>query len=82
MGFDADLALVDLEAEFTLNQDDLFYRHPQSPYLGRRFKGRVVHTLVRGQTVFAEGKLHPELRGQLVRPQVRREFGGLGRIAE
>jgi len=82
VGFDADLALVDLEAEFTLNQDELFYRHPQSPYLGRRFKGRVVHTLVRGQTVFAEGKLHPELRGQLVRPQVRREFGGSGRIAE
>ncbi|PZA08409.1 MULTISPECIES: allantoinase [unclassified Meiothermus] len=82
VGFDADLTLVDLEAEFTLDREGLFYRHPQSPYLGRRFKGRVVHTLIRGQTVFAEGKLYPEVRGQLVRPRVRRGLGGSGRIAE
>ena len=47
-GFDADLALVDLAAEDELRVDDLRYRHPISPYVGRRFRGRVVRTLLRG----------------------------------
>ena len=36
MGADADLALVDLRQEFTVEKQDLFYRHRQSPYLGRK----------------------------------------------
>jgi allantoinase len=47
-GADADLALVDLSAEWELRADDLRYRHRQSPYLGRRLRSRVVATLVRG----------------------------------
>ena len=47
-GADADLALVDLAAEYTLRGEDLLYRHPISPYVGRRLHGRVVRTLLRG----------------------------------
>ena len=47
-GADADLALVDLAAEYTLRAEDLLYRHPLSPYIGRRLRGRVVRTLLRG----------------------------------
>jgi allantoinase len=47
-GADADLALVDLAAEYTLRAEDLLYRHPISPYIGRRMRGRVVRTLLRG----------------------------------
>ena len=28
-----------------------------SPYVGRRFRGAVVRTIVRGKTVFADGKV-------------------------
>jgi len=68
VGHDADLALVDLEAEFTLHPGALLYRHRQSPYLGQSFQGQVVRTLLRGQTVFAQGQINPKVRGQLVRP--------------
>jgi allantoinase len=47
-GADADLALVDLAAEHVLRAEDLRYRHPISPWLGRRLRARVVRTLLRG----------------------------------
>ncbi|WP_273844589.1 allantoinase AllB [Rubrobacter calidifluminis] len=68
-GNDADLVLVDPGEDFTLREEDLQYRHPISPYVGMRFRGRVVRTLVRGRTVFAEGKVAPEPAGRFVRPQ-------------
>lgn len=56
-GADADLVVVDPDAEWELTVDDLFYKNKHSAYVGRRFKGRVVQTLVRGQTVYAEGRI-------------------------
>jgi allantoinase len=67
-GSDADLALVDLDHETTLTADQLLYRHRQSPYVGRRFRGRVSRTLVRGQTVFRDGRIVAGPIGRLVRP--------------
>ena len=66
-GYDADLCLVDLNATFTLQKDDLFYKHKTSPYLGQRFSGRTVRTLLSGRTIFQDGKLS-EPGGRLVRP--------------
>ena len=65
---DTDLALVDLERERTLEAEDLLYRHGQSPYVGRVLRGRVVRTLVRGNRVFAGGKVVSGPVGRLVRP--------------
>lgn len=56
-GNDADFTLLDLEAAWELNNDDLLYRHRQGPYHGRSCGVRVVHTFVRGAGVWAEGKL-------------------------
>lgn len=61
VGFDADFALVDLHRSFVMDREMLLQRHPISPYMGRRFKGWVVHTILRGD-VPAAG------RGRLVRP--------------
>jgi allantoinase len=55
-GADADLTVVDLDAEWELAASDLFYRHKHSAYTGSRFKGRVERTLVRGRTVYADGR--------------------------
>jgi allantoinase len=59
VGYDADVVLVEPEVEWRLEAGDLLYRHRHSPYVGRRFRGRVVRTLLRGG---AE-------RGRLVTPR-------------
>lgn len=57
IGYDADLVLVDLAAQTTVQASDLFYRHPHSPYLGRTLRGVVVQTLVRGVVVYQRGQI-------------------------
>lgn len=56
-GCDADLVLVDPDADATLSQADLFYRNPHSAYVGARFTGAVRRTISRGETVFADGRI-------------------------
>lgn len=68
VGADADLALVDLSGQFTVQSDALHYRHRQSPYVGRALTGRVVRTILRGKTVMQDGKLVSGPTGQLVKP--------------
>jgi allantoinase len=73
IGADADLALVDLAAQHTLNPEDLFYRHPHSPFAGRTMRARVVRTLVRGRTVFRDGRIIAAPGGRLVTPETQRQ---------
>jgi allantoinase len=56
-GGSADFVLVDLDREWTLTKDVLETRSGLSPYVGRRFRGAVVRTIVRGRTVFADGNV-------------------------
>jgi allantoinase len=56
VGFDADLWLVDLSYVGIVRQEDLLYRNPFSAHEGQPIRGRTVRTLVRGETVFADGK--------------------------
>jgi allantoinase len=67
-GFVADLAVVDLAHATPLAAADLHDRHRLSPYVGRTLRGRVRKTLVRGRTVFADGKAVGAAIGALVRP--------------
>lgn len=52
IGMDADIVIVDPETEWVLKDEDLFYHNKWTPYTGRKFKGKVTRTLVRGKTVF------------------------------
>ena len=54
-GRDADLAIVDLAAEWTLQASELRYRHALSPHIGSPMRGRVVRTILRGLTVARDG---------------------------
>jgi allantoinase len=67
-GADADLALVDLGAEVRLEAEDLLSRHRLSPYTGRRLRGRIVETRVRGRLVQREGRVTDGCGGRQVRP--------------
>jgi allantoinase len=68
VGADADLALVSLSRTIDVQEEDLFYRHPVTPYLGRRLRGRVVRTILRGRTVFNDGDIVAQPGGRLIRP--------------
>ena len=68
VGFDADFALVDLKASFAVAKEDLLYRHKQSPYIGRALTGRVVQTILRGKTIYKDGKIVSPPTGRLIKP--------------
>lgn len=70
VGCDADFALVDLDQEFTLRAEDLFYKHKVSPYVGDRFRGKVSQTILRGTTIFKDGKIVAKPMGKQLRPNL------------
>jgi dihydropyrimidinase/allantoinase len=51
VGFDADLAIVDLDAPYAYTREDVRSSAGFSIYEGRTFKGKVLHTMVRGRFV-------------------------------
>jgi allantoinase len=66
-GADADLVVVDLDREWTLTTESLFYKNKHSAYVGCTFKGSVERTLVRGVTVYEAGEIRVQPGfGQLV----------------
>jgi allantoinase len=67
VGADADLALIDLGDRHVVTEATLHYRHPQSPFVGRTVRGRVVRTFLRGEIVAEEGAPVGEPRGRLIR---------------
>jgi allantoinase len=54
-GRDADLVVWDPDADTTVDAGTLYHRHPVTPYDGRRLRGRVLTTILRGTTVFDRG---------------------------
>ncbi|HYX86771.1 MAG TPA: allantoinase AllB [Gaiellales bacterium] len=57
-GADADIALFDLDGEWVVDaRSQQFSKNPWSPFDGRRVGARVVRTLVRGETVYADGEI-------------------------
>ncbi len=52
VSYDADIILLDPNKSYTIQPEDLYYRHQQSPYVGRKINCRVTKTFVRGQLVF------------------------------
>ena len=69
VGADADFAIVDPAQHWTFGANDLQTRSGVSAYLGREFTGKVVRTIVRGQTVFADGTVSGTPGwGQLLKP--------------
>lgn len=67
-GYSADIAVVDLGTVWSPGEADLLQRHKISPYLGCTFRGRVRRTIVRGQTVYLEGRVASEAGGRFVYP--------------
>ena len=57
VGADADAILVDPDRRWTLTRREVQARSAISPYVGRRLRGFVVRTIVRGRTIQQEGEI-------------------------
>ena len=62
-GADADIAVVDLAREWTIDDAKLQSLSKITPFHGRRVKGLPIHTLVRGRFVMKDRTLVPGTRG-------------------
>ncbi len=67
----ANLVAFDTAASARLTPEQLFYRHPLSPYMGETLQGVVRSTWLRGQRVYENGHFAKQPRG---RELERRKF--------
>jgi dihydroorotase len=56
-GTHADIAIIDLDREFEIRDEDVLSKIGWSPYAGRRLRGVVTNTLVRGREVYRAGEV-------------------------
>ncbi|MCB0458041.1 MAG: dihydroorotase [Flavobacteriaceae bacterium] len=63
-GYKADLVLVDLNAPWVVNKDNILYHCGWSPFEGTVFKSRVHYTLVNGNLTFENGKFPNRTHGE------------------
>jgi len=66
LGSDADLTVVDLEADDVIDEDQLHGKNNVTPFHGRATKGRAVATILRGQIVMRDGELTGVRHGRVV----------------
>lgn len=74
VGLDADIAVFDVDAEWTVEPSTMLFRNKCSPYQGRTLKGMVKETWVRGRKVYSreEGFEEGKPRGELLLEPRRR----------
>jgi allantoinase len=66
LGYDADLVIWNPEAELTVDAALLQHRHKITPYDGRRLRGAIERTYLRGRRVYERGQPFPAPSGQLL----------------
>jgi dihydroorotase-like cyclic amidohydrolase len=70
-GYDADLILLDPDAAWVVDERALHSKVGWSPFHGRRLRGRIDRTYLRGRLVAAEGAVVGEPAGRLVQAPTR-----------
>jgi dihydroorotase len=67
VGYDADFSIVDRKGTFAIEESWLESRCGWSPYTGMALQGRVIGTIIRGNTVMWEGQLANAAMGEPLR---------------
>ncbi|OYT45603.1 MAG: allantoinase [Desulfurococcales archaeon ex4484_42] len=57
IGSDGDLVIVDPNEEYVIKREDIYAKHPITPFIGWKLKGRIKYTVVRGIVVAKDGKI-------------------------
>ena len=63
-GYKADLVLVDLNQNWTVEKENILYKCGWSPLEGTEFHSKVTHTFVNGNLVYENGKIKEEKFGE------------------
>ncbi len=51
-GYDADIVIWDPSKSHVVKEDEIIHRHKASPYIGKEINGKIIGTIVNGETVF------------------------------
>jgi len=66
-GFDADLLIFDPERKFVVQNHETFFKNKLTAYHGNELQGKVMETIVRGNSVYAFGRGHSDIpMGKLI----------------
>lgn len=57
IGSDADIVIINPEGRSVVTKDKLFYMMKWTPYMGKRIDGEIERTIIRGTTVYSDGKI-------------------------
>ncbi|HTN20971.1 MAG TPA: dihydroorotase [Pelobium sp.] len=63
-GYFADLALVDLNASYEVNRNNVLSKCGWSPFEGQTFNSKITHTFVSGHLAFENGVFNEEVKGE------------------
>jgi len=63
-GYKADLVLVDLNENWTVEKENILYKCGWSPLEGMSFHSKVTHTFVNGNLVYENGKINEQKFGE------------------
>jgi len=70
VGADADLAIIDMNRQGTLTDEECYTKVKWSPYSGKDYHGRVVMTIANGRVVMQDGAVLGEPgKGRFIRNQ-------------
>jgi dihydroorotase len=62
-GYFADLAIIDVNEEWTVSKSNILYKCGWSPFEGEKFHSKVTHTFVNGHLVFNNGVFDESVLG-------------------
>ena len=62
-GYHADLAIVDLDASWTVSRENILYKCGWSPVEGTTFRSSVLQTFVNGHLVYDNGQFNEDRKG-------------------
>lgn len=63
-GYYADLTVVDLKSNWTVNKENILSKCGWSPLEGTTFQSKITHTFVNGNLVFNNGQFNESIKGQ------------------
>ncbi|MCO5248137.1 MAG: dihydroorotase [Chitinophagales bacterium] len=63
-GYKADLAIVDMQRQWTVSKENILHKCAWSPLEGEKMSAQVVHTFVSGQPAFLNGEIQKNVRGE------------------
>ncbi len=63
-GYFADLVLVDMDTQYTVNKENILYKCGWSPFEGTTFDSAVSHTFINGHLIYNQGAFDDTIKGK------------------